>query len=108
MRSGDLRRRVTIQKQVPSKDSEGLPIIMWLNVATVYAAIEPLRGREFFQAGAEISEVNTRIRIRYLSGVLPNMRVLYGSRIFNVRTSIDIDDRHREMHLMCQEVVAGA
>lgn len=108
MKSGDLRRRITIQKPIPSVDREGLPTIAWQDVATVHAAVEPINGREFFQAGAEISQISTRIRIRYLSGILPTMRVLYGMRVFNIRTSIDIDDRHREIHLMCQEVVAGA
>lgn len=105
MRAGDLRHRVTIQQQVgKGKD----PVTKetretWQDVATVWAAVEPLRGREYFQAMETESEAVTRVRIRYRPGVTNEMRVQYGDRILYIQGVIDVDERHRELQLMCVE-----
>ncbi len=108
MRAGDLRHKVTIQQKTTTKDTEGIPSETWPDFATVWAAIEPLQGREFFSAQAVNAQVTTRIRIRYRAGITPTMRVSYGTRIFDIQVVIDVEERHRELQLMCQEVIAGA
>ena len=68
--------------------------------------MEPLRGREFFAAKEQQTQVDTRIRIRYLEGVTPKMQVLDGTRVFLIYAVIDPESRHQELQLMVQEVVA--
>ena len=104
MNIGDLRHRITLQECVSGQNEAGQPIQEWHDVATVWAAIEPLRGREYWAAAQVQSEVTTRIRIRYRSGIRPDMRVLYGGRVFNVTAVIDPEERHHELQLMCKEV----
>ncbi len=60
-----------------------------------------------FQAGALQSEVTTRIKIRYRTGLTTSMRVLYGCRVFQILSVIDKDERHRVIELMCKEVIPG-
>ncbi|WP_335342482.1 phage head closure protein [Polycladomyces zharkentensis] len=98
---------MTLQKKTVIKDSEGLVTEIWTDIATVWAAVEPLRGREYFEAAAINAENTVRIRMRYKAGVKPDMRVIYSGRIFNITSVIDIDERHQEMHLMCRELMAG-
>jgi len=45
------------------------------------------------------------IEMRYLAGVQPKMRVLYGSRVMDIESAIDVGERHREMQLMVTEFV---
>lgn len=99
------RHRVTIQELRDGQDESGQPFHEWQDVATVWAAVEPLRGREYFEAHQVQAEVTTRIRIRYRPGIRPDMRVLYGGRVFNITAIIDPEERHRELQLMCREVV---
>ncbi|WP_374711533.1 phage head closure protein [Symbiobacterium terraclitae] len=99
------RQRVTLQQHVVGQDEYGQPIDTWQDVATVWAAVEPLRGREYFAAHQVQAEVTTRIRIRYRRGIRPEMRVLYDGRVFNILSVIDPEERHRELQLMCREVV---
>lgn len=107
MNPGHLRHRVIIQQPVETKDHLKRPSTDWADFATVWAAVEPLRGREFMLAQNTNSELTVRIRIRYLPGVTNAMRVKYGDRIFNIQSPpIDVDERHREIHLMCTEVNA--
>lgn len=105
MNIGDLRHRITLQECVSGQDEAGQPVQEWQDVATVWGAVEPLRGREYFAAQQVQAEVTTRIRIRYRKGIRPEMRVLYDGRIFQiVAPPIDPEERHREIHLMCKEV----
>jgi len=103
---GELRHRVSLQTKTITK-AEGIPQENWTTVATVWAAIADLSGKEYFQAASVQSEVTSRIRIRYRPGITPAMRVFYGSRLFTILSVIDKDERHREIELMCKEVIPG-
>lgn len=104
MNPGSLNRRITIQKQTSARNAEGVASKEWEPVTTVWAGIEYLRGREYFQAASINSEVTARIRIRYRQGLTAHMRVVYGERIFEIINVFDIEEKHREIHLMCKEV----
>ena len=103
---GEMRQRIALQAKSITK-SEGIPLESWITVATVWAAVSDISGKEYFQAGAMQSEVTTRIRIRYQTGINSSMRVLYGSRVFQILSVIDKDERHRVIELMCKEVIPG-
>lgn len=105
MRAGDLHHRVTIQQPVESQNSYGEPIATWQDVATVWAAIEPLQGRERFDAQQVVAQVDTRIRIRYRPGITPKMRVLFGTRVFDIQAVVEPETRRRELQLLCRERV---
>ena len=106
MRAGALRESVTIQSKSVSRDSYGAETVSWTTHATVWAAIEPLRGQEYLEARRMEAEVDVRIRIRYLSTVTSSMRVSWGSRIFQiVSPPIHVQERQRETQLMCREQV---
>ena len=45
--------------------------------------------------------------LRHVAGILPEMRVRYGSRVFNVQSAIDVNDRHKDHVLLCEEAVSG-
>jgi len=105
MRIGRLRHRVIIQQVAESQDSTGAPLETWGTFAEVWAGVEPLRGREFFASKQIQADVTTRIRIRYLAGVTPKMRVLWGSRVYLIDSVIDPEERHVEMQLMARELL---
>ena len=71
MKAGKLRHRVTLQEDqaAGTQDSYGQEVEDWQDVATVWAAVEPLQGREFLGGKQLVAEVTTRIRIRYFSGL---------------------------------------
>lgn len=101
MRAGQLRNRVTLERRVQGQDELGQPIDEWLALGIVPASIEPLNGREYLAAGAEQSEVTTRIRIRYFAGLLPADRVTHDATQYDIKSVIDPQTRKREIVLMC-------
>lgn len=82
--TGTLRHRVLIQQQVTTRDSDGIEQTAWVDVATVWASVEPLSAREFIQSGQTQAAVTARITMRYREGMLPTMRLVHRGEIFNI------------------------
>lgn len=101
----NLQHRITIQKCVRVIGSDGIAEESWQHHATVWASIEPLRGREYLQSMTVNTEVSTRIRIRYQPDITSSMRVMYNARIYNILSVINLKERNRELELMCAEVI---
>lgn len=108
MRAGELRHRVTLQQPAETRNEYGEAERTWSHVATVWAAVEPLSGREYFDSQQRQAAVSTRITLRYQPGITPHMRVLFGARVYEIDSVIDIEERHREMQLMCAEQIGEA
>lgn len=104
MRAGTLRHRVTFQTRVTTQDEYGAPADTWTDAfANIAASIEPLSGRELLAAQAVQNESQLRVKIRFVSGIVPGMRIMFNSRIFNIIHISNIDERNRELHLLCSE-----
>lgn len=103
MRAGRLNKRITIQTRTDPQDAGGAGIPTWTDLATVWASIEPLKGRELIAADAANSEVSGNIRIRYRAGVSASSRVKYGARYYDVLAVINTDERGRELLLQVRE-----
>lgn len=103
MQAGQLRHRITLQRQSASQDEFGAPLDDWTDDATVWADIQPLTGREYFSAQQVNAEITHRILIRYRSGIVPTMRAQYGERIFGIESVLDPGERSELLHLMCIE-----
>lgn len=109
MRAGLLRNLVTIEQRGQVRSSFGSITESWAVFATVKADISPLNGRELEAAQKVIADTTTEVTIRYLIGVVPQMRVNWNdtaanrSRLYDILGVVDEDNRHYKMTLMCVE-----
>ena len=99
--AGDLDQRVTLQHVVVSRSATGAEVQTWQDIATVYASVRPLRGREFFAAGETQAAVDVRVLIRYRDDVTREMRVLHRGKPLDIVSVIDQDSRRESLELMC-------
>lgn len=106
MQAGRLRHRIAIQRPVETKDSYGGVTVTWATFASVSAAYYPLRGTELVAAQAINARVSGDWVIRYLQGITPKMRILFGARIFLINGITDKEERHIEMKIRSEEWVA--
>lgn len=106
MRAGQLRHRITIQENNPTRDGDGGLIDDWSALATVWAAVEPLNGaeRQVTEEDQLLATRMTRIRIRKRDGLDATKRVVFGSQVFNIRQIIHVETANREMWLVCEEI----
>ena len=102
MNAGQLDQKVSIERLQQGQDELGQPFTAWVPVFTVWAAVEPLAGREYMAAAAAQSEVSTRIRLRYRPGMTSADRVNHGGKLYGITSVIDYKSAHRELVLMCR------
>ena len=104
MNVGRFRQRVTIQKVDSSQNSLGERVETWSEVADRWAKVEPLRGRSLWNAKQVMAELDTKITLRYLSGIVPAMRVKHGEDIYKIESVINPEMRNVSLELMCSRV----
>lgn len=84
--AGRLRHRIRIERRDYVRDSNGdvhqdpntgETQQQWVEVKTVWAAIEPLSAREFIQSSAMQSQVTARIIIRHMDDLDASMRLVH-------------------------------
>jgi SPP1 family predicted phage head-tail adaptor len=102
MQAGRLRHRVAIERPVSTRDDFGGVVESWQTVATVWAEIHPLSGREFLAAQSTQAGVTTRITIRHLPGVTAAMRVNHDGTLYNIRAVLPDPTLVRHIALMCE------
>lgn len=105
IRAGDLRHSVTIERRSSTQDAAGEPVRTWTLVATRRAAIKRLPGSEVFSAQQNQGRVPTVFLLRWLSGVLPAMRLTSGGKVYNITSARDPDGRLEMLEVVCEELV---
>jgi len=106
MEAGTLRHRIKIQRLVagsPQQDATGAPDVAWSDWLPVSASVDPVTGKEPFLAQEHLSVVSHKVRIRYRSGITAAMRVLFGTRVFDIKAVLNWGERNRELLLLCEE-----
>ncbi len=74
-----------------------------IKVTGIWAEIMPLRGREYWASKQTTSKITGKIRIRYLDGITPKMRVKFGERIFNIEAVLNPNEKNIETILLVSE-----
>lgn len=85
----------------PSKNIVGEDDYAWATFRSTRARIRAQKGKEQTAAGAEETQVETEIQLRYSSGITAGMRVKHGTTYYDIRTVINRDEGNRELLLMC-------
>jgi len=106
VKSGALRSRLTLQRPVRTPDGQGGFTLTWQNVATVWAQITPLAGREYMFAEQLATGLTHQVSIRYYTGLDPTWRgVTNDGETLNIRSASNPDSRKHEHALFCEQVV---
>lgn len=100
--AGKLRHIIKIQRPVVVQSSDGSVSETWEDVYKLYASIEPLSAKEYLAAATTEHKVTCRIVIRYKAGLTSNMRVLHGSKVYNIEgLQTDVDSGIEYITMPC-------
>jgi len=108
LEAGKLRHRVTIESRTDQQDPDyGGITPKWTAVhENVWAAIEPISGREFIAGDAKQSQIIARITIRYKADITASHRIVHGTKIYNIEAVLpDKDSGIEFLTLPCSEGV---
>lgn len=104
--AGPKRQVVDVQAQAVVVDSYGQETKVWVTTSTRWAHVETLAGSFVNNAGQQKDNLTHQVTMRYFTpGLDPTMRLMYGSRVLNIFYINDVDERHREYVVRCQEIV---
>lgn len=106
MRSaGDRDSRVVIEQKSVTRNSIGEESVTWITFATRWAAVKPLRGKEFFAAEQTQSSVDYRVNLLKPLALTREMRIKHGSITMDI---VSIIDNRDELEVMCSTGVRNA
>jgi SPP1 family predicted phage head-tail adaptor len=89
MQAGDLRDRITIRRRTETKNSRGGLDIGWADLASVWANVRSLNGREALIGGVLTGVSYFEITVRYRTDLEPSQQILWGDRELNIISAED-------------------
>lgn len=111
--AGRLNQRVTLQAKTVTRGAGGEEVPAWADVATTWAEVEPLRGREFFAAQGAQYACDVKVRMRYRddiavgkplilhAGDWRELRILWRSQPHDVTSVIEVRGGREALELLC-------
>ena len=103
MRSGTLRHRITIQESTETSDGMGGFTTIWSDKLEMWVAIWPLSAKERLDAMKLELQITHKIRGRYRSGITAKDRIKFGTRIFNIVSLINFEERNEQLDMLALE-----
>lgn len=76
----------------------------WIDVYSPWAEIVPISAGEIIKHNREDMRTTHRIRHRYRSGLSSDMRILLGTRKFDVKSIIPVNGEKRKLEILVEEV----
>ncbi len=92
-----MRHRLTLEAPVRTPDGAGGATLAWSPVASLWAEIEPAGHQERFRNEKTGAMVSHRISMRFRTDMVPGMRLVKGSRVFEVVSLLDPEERGRQL-----------
>jgi SPP1 family predicted phage head-tail adaptor len=99
----EARHRITLQQKQSTTDGEGGFDGNWTDVKTVWASISPIKAIQQFMYKSVNMDGTHLIRVRGLEVVAGWNRVKFGTRVFEILTVENIQERNFEKVLTCKE-----
>lgn len=107
LRSGDLRHQVTLRQPTKSRDGKGGYEIGFADVATVWAEVIALDGRESVMERVLEGVSTYRVRIRYRTDVGAEWQLRYGAIELNITAPpADPDGRREQLVIIASSQAA--
>lgn len=103
MQAGKLKHRITLQKEVKSKNDFNEWVTTYADWVTIWGEILPAVGSNYYASKQIDAKVDGVVKIRYREGVLPTMRIKYGNRYLSIVSIVQPQEGRRELHLMYTE-----
>lgn len=108
MHANECRHLISIQRRSTTKDDYGQNVNTWATVSTTRASIRPKGGLEAV-AGREMqAKLSHTVAVRYQATLVPPLeastwRILFGTRILNIITSRNLEEKNRWIVFECDE-----
>ena len=94
-------KKITFQILTEKQDKIGVQEQVWTNFFTAWANVNGVGGREYYSASQVNSQNDVVFKTRYsrkIAGFLSSeIRILYDSKIYDVKHIDDFQEQHRQL-----------
>lgn len=100
--------QITFQENAPVKDSFGQEVESWQNVSDltdIWASMRTSGGGEFYAAQKVNAETTALFKVRYLTGIDTEMRILYNGKTYQILNVNDVNEQHEFISISCKAVI---
>lgn len=104
MRAGRLRHRVELQSLDQVQDSFGEQVKSFTTYATVWAEVNPLKGKEIEAAQQIFAEAECKIVIRYDERVTETDKIVFDGQDYEIGDVRDPYERKGYLEIMCKVI----
>lgn len=104
--AGMLNKRVKIVKPSTNEES-GFSAVTDKPFLTVWASIQPLRGREYYETEKVQNTENVKIIIRYRENVTESCKILYKNHTYKIQSVVNPNMQNESLELYCIEELRG-
>ena len=109
MEAGKLRHRITLQRMDTDENDVGEEVVIWETLATRWAQVETLSGREWLMAQQVAADVTTRVTMQWDSttrALTVRDRIAHETRTLEINHIGDPDGTRGRIVALCKEVAA--
>ena len=103
LHAGTLRNRAEFLQRKATVE-HGISKERWETVFTCWCAMEPLSGREFWEAAAINRENEVRFTIRYRKDISAEMRIRLDGTVYDITSILDKNNRHEALEILARTV----
>lgn len=104
---GRTNKRITFCRYEEKENALSQTAQILTEVKTVWASVEPTRGREYQEAQRIRPELTYKVTTRYHKGITPDMLIKFKGRYFNIISIINPRERNALLEIVCTEKVTG-
>lgn len=102
--AGRLTARLVLEAPEAEDDGQGGAEVTFVEVARVWALVEPKAFGEEIKGPGLVSEVTHQVTLRARGDLRPGQRLRKGARIFAILALRDLDETGRFSLALCREV----
>jgi SPP1 family predicted phage head-tail adaptor len=103
--AGQMDKLVTIKSAVETQDSTGAVTQAWTTtVCTLWCRMMTTGQREIVRYGSVCNEASYVFEGWWQTGITSKMRVEYGSRVFQIVSAINVDEKSELIALVVKEL----
>jgi len=99
MRAGKRNCFIRIEVASQTKQPNGSVLTTWSTYASLWAAIENLKGNERTSSVTTWPSADQKISFRYVAGILPTMRVVYQDVVYSILNVNNVDIQNKDIVL---------
>jgi|TARA_R110000744_G_scaffold380092_1_gene499736 SPP1 family predicted phage head-tail adaptor len=103
---GAMRKSVVIQSVASTTDSGGGRGVVWSTYKTLLAHVQQQSASSKYTQGVIDEKGLYVFTMRYVTGITNSHRISYNSKLFNITSVINLDERNKYMVIKAMEGVA--